>query len=200
MLNYSPFQTHFDSHVSSLIARYNSGQSRERERAAKDVFSLRPENRLKVGDIVLLKNKRGSFYKSSPLFYPTFSSQSYTVEKVDKKAFPWLYSLSQISDKKRKFYGFELFKIETGHSSKNDLLPSKKGEKILVKDILLQNPSKLRSGKILPGKEKVFYVISKNDQQDRVPKETLTLFKQSLGNVLVYDKSFFTPEKQKYII
>ena len=207
LMKFSPFEAHFNSHFASLVARNNAGKAIEREREARDLFSLKPENWLKIGEKVLLKTKRHNFHKTSPLFYPHFRDTIFTVSSIDKKNFPWLYGLSEISDAKRKFYAFELLRLDKdlhtghdGHSSNSQ--PTENNEnKILVKKIFFRDQSTLRSGKKIPGKQNTFYLISKQGKDDQVPAGTLSLFKKALGNnVLVYDSWFHEPKNQQYII
>ena len=195
--NFSPFETHHDSHCASQVARFNDGDLENRQREARKIFSLQPRNQFRLGDKVLLRTKRHQFHRISPIFYPTFSNKCYTISSIDKKYLPWLYSLAEISDKRRRFYGFELKKFD-------DILPIEGAEfdsTIFVEDVIIKRDSKLRSGRILPGKEEVFYTILKDGRREEIPEQTLQLFHRSFGpDALRYSHQFQDADKSSYII
>ena len=131
---------------------------------------------------------RPSFYKTSAVFYPNFSEEIYTIQSINKRVLPWLYSLAEISNKKKRYYGFELLKIDSLYDS----IPNEhEKDKIFVKNFELRGESTLRSGRLLPNKKKLFYHIVRNNKEDIVPAETLKVYPHIFGkNILVFSDVF----------
>ena len=184
---YTPYQVHHDSHISSTIARFNSGKEVDRQQAISK-FHSGPSKRFTIGERVRLKKMRPSFYKTSAVFYPNFSEEIYTIQSINKRVLPWLYSLAEISNKKKRYYGFELLKIDSLYDS----IPNEhEKDKIFVKNFELRGESTLRSGRLLPNKKKLFYHIVRNNKEDIVPAETLKVYPRIFGkNILVFSDVF----------
>lgn len=188
MKGYTPYEAQFDSHASSDIARYNSGKEIIRQKAISN-FHNAPSKRFNIGDRVRLKNQRKTFHKTSAIFYPNFSEEIFTVHSIDKRVLPWLYSLAEISNKKRRYYGFELLKLDPlyGHIQNEH----KNKDKIFIKKFELRGEPSLRSGKLLPTKKKLFYHIVRDNKEDIVPADTLKIYKKIFGsNILIYSDIF----------
>ena len=111
---------------------------------------------------------------------------------------PWCYILSDLPDY-RKFYSFELQKLDSSFETTRPI--TRQHSQINVKNVVLQNASTLRSGRIVKGKGTIMYIIERNGSEDIVPEATLKILKQSLGSsALVYDPSFDSKEKKKFVI
>ena len=197
--NFSPIWVHYDSHTSSHIARLviKSHISHQKQAYIQSLEETE-DKRLQVGDLVLLKNKRRPFQKLSSVFYPSFASKVRRIRKIDKRYMPWCYNLSELPDS-RKFYSFELLKLD--RSFQTTQLATQQGSQINVKNVILQDTSTLRSGRVVKGKGTIMYIIERNGSQDIVPEATLKILKQSLGSsALKYDPSFNSEEKSKFVI
>ena len=150
---------------------------------------------------MLLRTKRHNFHKYSPISYPTFSKSVYTIGTVHDRIFPPVYSLipSPSSDKRRRFYGFELFKLDPAYDTIKRHHDKANKNKIFVEDVRFEQPSRLRSGRVIPGKSKAIYTVRQNGKQDTVAAKSLDLWKSVLGeDVLVYSSNFQDPHKANY--
>ena len=200
---FTPYEVHYDSHVSSHIARYNSGQHNERQKETFSFFSSRTDSRLRVGDRVLLRSKKRYFEKLSPIFYPRFVDKTFTIEAVDKRFMPWTFKLAEISDDKRRFYSFELRKLDSSYQSQSASSPLSVNDrpKILVKDITVKDKTKLRSGTSIPGKGRVFYIIQRAGKTDEISEAALRTLKNALGqDAIEYDATFQQPPKSNFVL
>lgn len=199
MDGFSPIWAHHDSHTASHIARLVIKSHISHQKQAYIQSSTETnDKRLKVGDLVLLKNKRRPFQKLSSVFYPRFGSKVRRIRKIDRKYMPWCYILSDLPDY-RKFYSFELQKLDSSFETTRPI--TRQHSQINVKNVVLQNASTLRSGRIVKGKGTIMYIIERNGSEDIVPEATLKILKQSLGSsALVYDPSFDSKEKKKFVI
>ena len=191
--NFSPFEVHHNPHISSKIARLTSGKIKERWRAASHPSIF--QNKLSIGDKVLLKNKRETFKKQSAIFYPNFKEKVYEIDGIDRKTIPFLYSLKD--QPRRKYYHFEVQKL--GHSWTSNPKTFSNQAKVIVKNVEVIHPSTLRSGKALKNKGDIVYTIERNGESDRVPPRTLKIFKKMYGaNSIIYDSLFDNADKQIY--
>lgn len=193
--NFSPIWVHYDSHTSSHIARLVVKSHISHQKQAYVQFSAETKDtRLQVGDLVLLKNKRRPFQKLSSVFYPQFASKVRRIRKIDKKYMPWCYNLSELPDS-RRFYSFELLKLDKSFQATRPV--TKQTSQINVKDVILQNNSTLRSGRVVKGKGTIMYIIERNGSEDIVPEATLKILKNSLGSsALLYNPTFNSEEKK----
>ena len=167
----------------------------------RGLHSKRPENIFKEGDRVLLRTKRHSFHKYSPISYPTFTKSVFTIEKVHDLVWPAVYSLKESQDRKRRYYGFELFKLDSAYETIKERNDKVEKNKIFVEDVRFEAPSKLRSGRVIPGKEKPIYTVWQNGKMDTVGGKSLDLWKAVLGDdVLIYSNTFADPNKANYKI
>ena len=201
---FTPYETHFDTHISSHISRFNSGQHFQRQKDTFTFFSTHFDNRLQIGDRVLLRSKKRYFEKLSPVFYPKFLDDIFTIDFIDKRYLPWTFKLAEISSNKRRFYAFELRKLDPSYQTKPTHSSSPDFDSdntILVKDITIRDKTNLRSGKIVPGKGRVFYVIERNGKKDELSEAALTTLQRALGRTAIkYDDTFQQPSKQQYIL
>ena len=192
---------HFNPHISAKVTKLSLKQFRNRQAKIKNIFSLKPNRTFRIGDKVLLKKKRHTFHKSNALIHPHFESDISTVTNIDKRFLPWTYVIS--SHPERKFYFFELRKVTPSFEDLNNPQPhsDKTTSKILVKDFIIENPPTLRSGKSLPGKKTLFYIIERGGKIEKVTTESLHFFKKVLGkNVLQFAPTFYETQNQKLII
>ena len=197
--NFSPIWVHYDSHTASHIARLTIKSHISHQKQAYIQFSAEKEStRLQIGDLVLLRNKRRPFQKLSSVFYPRFASKIRRVTKIDKRYMPWCYNLSELPDS-RKFYSFELLKLDKSFQATRPT--TQENSQINVKDVILQDTSTLRSGRVVKGKGTIMYIIERNGSEDIVPEATLKILKHSLGSsALIYGPSFHSGEKSKFVI
>ena len=126
----------------------------------------------------------------------------FTIESVDSRCFPRTYQLREISNKKRAFYSFELFKLDKLFDYTNARVEKQQSQlksRITVQDVLITNTSRLRSGRLLPGREKILYRIERNGEESFLDAKNLDLWKKALGK-LEYSSAFDSPEKAVYRI
>lgn len=196
----TPFRAHFDSHASAYLARLFVKQHAIHEKKAyRQYLSQKDTSHLRLGDKVLLRKKRLAFQKLSSVYYPQFQSEAHVVTLIDKRTAPFLYGLSGIADTNRRFYRFELLKLDEQYGS----LPDKVNNisKVHVKDVIFLQSPRLRSGKVMKQKGSLMYVIERNGRTDQVSEATLKLLKSTLGaDSLVYDSSFHQGDKQRHIV
>ena len=186
---------------SCRLARRNLLAHHERQTKLRSLYSSRPENIFKQGDRVLLRTKKHNFHKYSPISYPTFTKSVFTISEVHNTVYPVVYSLKESGDKRRRYYGFELFKLDHAYDNIRQTKETSSKNRIFVEDVRLERPSKLRSGKIVPGKEKPVYTVWQNGKKDTVGAGSLDLWKSVLGDdVLVYSPNFKDPHKATYQI
>ena len=187
---------------SCRLARRNLLAHHERQAKLRSLYSNRPTNIFKEGDRVLLRTKKHNFHKYSPISYPTFSKSVFTISKVHDTVYPVVYSLKESGDKRRRYYGFELFKLDYAYDEiKQNQNGASSQNKIFVEDVWLEKPSKLRSGKVVHGKEKPVYTVWQNGKKDTVGAGSLDLWKSVLGDdILVYSPNFNDPHKANYQI
>ena len=197
---YTPYQAHFDSHVASHLARAQSTNQRARQARIAEFERQRPaKDRIQIGDRVLLRTKPKTFQKLSSVFNPYFTDRVYTVRSIDKRYLPWLYRLNETADGKRKFYAFELQKLDRDYQSAQDGDVNRSA--IRIKDVMLEGDTRLRSGRTIRGRGTPIYVIERDGQMDRIPESTLRILKSSLGaDSLIYDNSFQEESKKQFIV
>ena len=201
-LRVSPYEAHFNPLHSCQLARENVAAHSRRQTQLRSLYSKKPENIFKEGDRVLLRTKKHNFHKYSPISYPTFTQTAYTIKTVDDSVYPPVYTLLEYSgDRKRRFYGFELFKLDPAYDYLKKRVDKTNQNKIFVEDVWFEKPSKLRSGKVVPGKEKAVYLVRQNNKTDTVGENSLSLWKSVLGDdVLFYSSNFADPRKASYKI
>ena len=197
---FTPFRVHFDSHISSYISRlFVKQHALHEKRAYRQHLSQRESSQLRVGDKVLLRTKHLAFQKLSSVYYPQFQGKVHVVTLIDRKTAPFLYGLDGTSNDKRRFYRFELLKLDQAYDSLPDQVNNV--SKVFVKDVIFIENPRLRSGRLMKQKGYLMYVIERNGKIDRVPEATLRLLKTTLGSTsLVYDSSFQREDMQGYII
>ena len=199
----TPISAHFNSYVSSKIARKNEARRTDRQADLRTVFSTKPSNIFAPGDRVLLKSKKHQFHKYSPLFYPTFAPGVFTVTSADFKVFPALYRLSGV-DPARSFYGWELLKLDKSFdrtAERQKRRANLNRDHILVQDVTLSEPTRLRSGRIVnKDKAQVLYRISRHGKTDIVDQPGLRIWKKALPDgAIQYSEEFSEPSwKSQY--
>lgn len=195
----TPFSVHFNSHISAKVAKLSLAQFNTRQAKIHHIFSLKPGSTFQIGEKVLLKKKRHTFHKSNPLFHPHFESEISTITNVDKKFLPWTYIIS--SHPEKKFYFFELRRITPSYENLNKPQPSgDQKSKIFVKDFLIENPPTLRSGKSLPKRKTIFYIIERGGKTEKVDADSLHFFKKVLGKNVLYYGSIFDQSQNRHLI
>ena len=198
-------QCHFDSHVSSEVARFNSGQFRDRQRQSFRIFKNSPDRLYEVGDLVLVQSRRPTFHKNDPVFYPNYESNFFRITFIDKKFLPWKYHLKEEGEPSRtkQLYGFEIKKFESSneHSSHTTPVTAEPPSRVRVLDVIHRDLTRLRSGKTFGNNSLLFYRVLINDKEDIVPAATLHVLRKSLGsNALSYGPYFRIPENRSYVI
>ena len=218
MLNQKPLHVHFDSDVSSKVVRHVCAQTTERQREYVKYFDISPEKQFKIHDKCLILSKKHAFSKMSPIFYPTFEEKTYVVQEIDKRFLPWTYKLSTENSTviKKNLYAIQMKKVTANAplnltqsqtklvvpiSQKNNDQNSGNANLIHVHDIIKQNPSRLRSGTVISGKENIFYRVTMGNKNEILPVSGLKLFKKAFGqNSITYSKIFQLPENSQYKI
>ena len=201
MDNHTPYQAHFDSHISSYLAKLQSEEHKKyQSRVAQFEQERSRKDRIQIGDKVLLRTKTRSFQKLSSVFNPYFSEQVYSVHSIDRRVLPWLYRLNEVSDGRRKFYAFELQKLDESYQdSSHSTNPNR--STLLVKDVIIEGTTTLRSGRSVRNRGTPIYLIERDGSSDRVPESTLRVLKSALGaDAIVYSDVFNEEPKLKYIV
>ena len=86
---FTPYRTHFDTHISSLVLRSRLKKYDEHQMKAKDSFTkLHASQKLSKNDKVRIKNEKRVIQKESGVFNPSVQKQVYEIESVDEKNFP----------------------------------------------------------------------------------------------------------------
>ena len=194
--NFSPFSAHTDTHVMSEISRMNSITRKHRENLSMSQYAKQsPQQRLNLGDLVRVRQKRHIF-KKSPIFYPIWSTEFYKIIAIDRSQFPFTYQLDDKTNK--QYYSFSLQRL----SAKNNNIQSANPQnRILVQKYTKKNPTSLRSGKQRTDKHDIVYTILHKGKIEEASANDLKLFKQLYGaNVLLYHPSFSDPAHSMYVI
>ena len=189
--------------MASEVARYMSGQKKEHQKSASKYFSSTKRKEFQINTSVLVRTKRQTFYKHSSIFFPAFEKDIYVITHIDKKTLPWAYTVKNVNNNMiRYLYSFEMKKIATESTETLNETPlTIKQDKIKVHDIVIKQKSKLRSGRIIPDKNIVFYRITIDNRQDIVPLDALKLLARSLGDTTIeYGPFFAIPGNEKYRI
>ena len=199
IFNYRPTDVHFDSHLSSLVARLNIRKLNLKQRRLKrSIFSLHPSRKFQIGERVLVKKKRTAFYKPSSVFEPQFQTEPTVITDTNTKYLPHSYRVASAPD--RWLYAFELKKVGR-HYGSLETSTSQEGEKIQVLDYTIESAPVTRSGLRLKNRDGVFYSIMRGNAVEKVNAETLRFFKKVLGpHSLKYHEIFFRPENRYLII
>ena len=203
----TPFSAHFHSHVASKIARKNAAQRTDRQRnLRRSIFSTKPDNIFAVNDRVLLKAKKTHFQKHNPFDFPSYQKGIFTISAVHDRIYPKLYSLAE-KNPHRKFYGFELVRLDKSFDQVAQQQKERQNthhDRIIVRDIIREEPTQLRSGRILEnGRQKIKYKVEKGGRTNFVDEPGLKVWKRALGDgAIEYDKEQFFPSswKSRYII
>jgi hypothetical protein len=198
---YSPYEAHFNSHSASEIARYNDGMLIQQQRQALRVFSTAPDRQFNVGDMVMVKNRRHAFHKNDPINYPTYETDLYKVISICKKLLPWKFLVERQTDSKKtkQLYAFEIRKANQTDSSSEPIILNP--TQIKVNDVIHRNNSTLRSGKIIPKKDIIYYRIEIDGKEDIIPQESLRLMKRTFTNAsFTYSPFFVQGNNNQYII
>ena len=198
-------QCQFDSHVSSEVARFNSGQFRHRQRQSFRIFKNSPDRLYEIGDLVLVQSRRPTFHKNDPVFYPNYEKNFFKITYIDKKFLPWKYHLKEQGEPNRtkQLYGFEIKKFgsPSDPSSHSTSVTAETPHRVRVLDVIHRDQTRLRSGKTFGNNSLLFYRVLINDKEDILPAESLHVLKNSLGaDALAYGPYFALPENISYVI
>ena len=184
----TPFECHFDSHVSSEVARRLCSQIKQRQKVLSNIFSLKKHQIFNVGDRVLLKRKRATFHKDDWTKHNMFDPSVREVTKVDKTCLPHLYS---INDSDKKYYFFELKRVSSEYDNIEDGSSSNAETKIQVEDFVYGEEPHLRSGRTIANKSPIVYIIRRGEKTDRISADHLRFYKRMLGDkALTYSERF----------
>lgn len=201
LFGYSPNQTHFDSHISSIVIRRTLESFRVRRKKIRSFFSLHPDNIFHVGERVLLARSRHKFHRANILLHSDYETEVREITKIDKTFLPWTYHISGEKYNGRKFYFFELKRVSAsyGHLTPKPSVISP-DQKIRVLDFQYENPAFLRSGKSINAKKTLYYTIKRGEKIERVPMQSLEFFKKILGNnILEYDENVFNKRENQHL-
>ena len=192
----TPQEVHFDSHTSSEICKKLIARTQERQTRLTNIFSLKKKQVYHVGDRVLLKRKRATFYKQDLTKHNMFETEVRKITQVDKSCLPYLYSITG-SDK--KYYFFELKKVGAEYGSLESSVQSTETSKIFVEDFNFEQLPLLRSGRIIANRNPIVYTIRRGEKTETVSAQHLKFFKKFLGKqVLTYSEKF--KQHPEYII
>ena len=193
LFNHTPADVHHCSHTASKVVRQRLAQFKHRQKKLLNIFSTRPQHVFKINDNVLVKNKRHAFHRASSVFHPHFQDTVRTITNVDRQYLPFTYSLSGYPPEK-KFYFWELKKVNPLYGSIKPTITEEKS-KILVHKCVTENASFLRSGKKIPQRKTLLYVIEREGKQEKITPQGLAFFKKILGaRNLIYSNYFDIPD------
>ena len=145
---FTPFQTHFDTHVSARVARDHLNQHETKQQKLRNIFSVRPGLIFHVGEKVLLRKRKATFEKASSSFNPQFHQDVATIVEVDRTMLPFSYVISSDPTRSRKYYYTDLKRVTPYHKqlqrieSEKEINPS---DKIIVQNFVHHTPESLRS-------------------------------------------------------
>ena len=165
-----------------------------------------PDKRFSVNDRVLIRKRPHAFQKLSPIFFPSYEADIYMITHINRKFLPYTHTVQNTNNTSitKQLYAFEMVKL--GKNNENSVIKSTptlstQPKQIHVSDVVLQNPSRLRSGRIMPSKATVFYRIKLNNEEDIVSEKGLRVLLKSVGpDSINYSPFFSSTENQKYII
>lgn len=198
------------SHAASNIARNQSGTFIDRQKEIRRLIPRDMEKKFEVNQKVLIRSKRASFYKHSPLYSSIWEPDIYVIRRISKNILPYVYHLSKEDNltEVKHLYAHDIMKFSFTSSSiqQTPVLKEKSSRstdllgKIIVKDVVLREPTMLRSGKSIISKSIPFYRVTINGKQDILPADSIKLFKKSIGNSVVYSDFFNDPVNRNYVI
>ena len=203
---FRPVQAHFDSHIAANLTRRNATTTKRHKIRAQSLFAKRKTKgeTFEINDSVLLKLKPKIIQKESSIVNPTYSKKVYVITNIDKSQYPFLHELSGFHKNQippRRFYSFELLKVERDFGAFNSVRPE---DKTTIEDFKISNQRSLKSGKVIddPTTGHISYLIlNKNGQRDWISEQTLRLMKSTFGeNKLEYHPKFLTPDNKRFII
>lgn len=197
IFNCSPWSAHFNTHTSSLVARLNTLQHGQHQIKAMGYYLKTPRHdRIKIGSRVRLRLMRHIFRKET-IFHSIWTDSVHTVLNIDKKVWPFLYTVDNV---KRRFYSFQLLLLSP-YFPLNEFTPSRP-TKIFIKDFKTINEPYLRSRKIIPSRHEIEYIIvEKNGETKTVSAKDLLLYKKIYGpHILEYSDIFKQPENVQLVI
>ena len=201
---FTPHRVHHDTNIASTVMRKNLRIYEDHERESRNMFqSLAKDQKLSLGDKVRLRRRKSLISKESEIFYPRVSTEIYTIEKIKREKFPYLYILKGLN---KQFYAFQLLKSNEltinnstqKNSTKHTTLPPT--QKIKIINAVAKNDKQTRTGRSY-GKQ-IVYEISINDKKEFVDTQTLLLYKKLFSNAIFeYDNTFYlNPELKKLIV
>ena len=167
--------------------------------------SLAKDQKLLLGDKVRLRRRKALISKESEIFYPRLSTEIYTIKKIKKEKFPYLYILEGL--KHKQFYAFQLLKsnelmLKTRAQKRTptESITQPPSQKIKVNNAVVKNDKQTRTGRSYG--TQIVYEITINDKKEFIDKQTLLLYKKLFSNaVFEYDNSFYRdPELKKLIV
>ena len=195
----TPVDVHHCSHIASQVIRQRLAQFKHRQKKLRNIFSAKPQHVFKLNEHVLLRNKRHAFHRASSVFHPHFQDTVRTITDVDRRYLPFTYSLSGYPPEK-KFYFWELKRVSPLYGNiQPAVIPPTTGStepnsKILVKECVTENTSFLRSGKKIPQRKSLLYVIERDGKSEKITSQALAFFKKVLGaHNLIYSNYFDIP-------
>ena len=183
---------HFD-YTASKILRKKLKEHEQHQTENQSIFrNLKESQKLKLGDTVRLKHPKQIIRKESSVFTPQVSRELFTVTRIDRSKFPYIYSLDHNENK--RYYAWSLSKVDPliitqAETYQKDLARTK--PVILVKNVTQRKNIMLRSGKtLIAPHHELTYEIEKNGQREFVDINTLNLYKKLFGeHVLQYDQN-----------
>ena len=199
---HSPFAVAHNTEAASDVARHMAGQRDQQQREASKYFSSVKRKEFQINSSVFIKTKRPQFYKHSSLFFPNYEKDVYRITDIDKRFFPWAYTVVNTNTNKIKhLYAFEMRRIQAPTDETFQGPLTRRNSTILVHDVVFREESRLRSGLKIPNKNVVFYRVTIDKKEDILSAESLRLLVRSLGDgTLTYGPFFRIPGNEKYHI
>ena len=189
-------------HVSSLVLRKHLKATNQHQESSSSLFqSLPKDQKLGLLDRVRLKNPKPLIRKESSIFYPSLSNNIYTVQRIKRDRFPYLYCLAEIPN--RTFYAWQLVKIDENLSNyaikKREEQKETSNQIIDIKNVT-KNPSKILRNNKPYGTEYIYEIVHNNSTQF-VDRDTLILYKKLFHpTILRYSNTFYTDPNLKNLI
>ena len=196
--HHRPIDVHFNSHISSLVARKNVQKLNLKQRRLKSIFSLHPSRQFKIGEQVLVKKKRTAFYKPNSVFDPQFQTTPTVITATNEKYLPFTFQVASMPG--RWLYSFELKKVGRYYGNLENQA-SFQGEKIQVLDFTFESSAVTRSGLKFGNRNTVYYRVKRGNNVEKIDADTLRFFKRVLGaQALEYSEVFLKPENKHLVL
>ena len=173
---------HFDYTASRILRKTLKDQQRHQAENQSVFRNLKETQKIKLGDSVRIKQPKQVIRKESSVFAPQVSGEIFTITRVDRSKFPYIYTLN--NNENKRYYAWSLSKVDPSILAQAETHQKNLAQKqpvIIVRNVTPSSNIVLRSGKALVNPQELTYEIEKNGQREFVDKRTLSLYKKLFG-------------------